>query len=57
MLSDPSNVIGLFPNLLPTDYRNNILFPDRVPELEGKELEKGLEALTQYLLQVSGVGA
>ena len=49
---DPSHVIGLFPNLLPQDYRNQLEYPDRLPELEGGELEKGLLALVEFLLQV-----
>jgi len=42
----------LFPNLLPQDFRNQLEYPDRLPELEGGELEKGLLALVEFLLQV-----
>ena len=52
-LSDPSHVIGLYPNLLPQDFRNQLEYPDKLPELEGVELEKGLLALINYLTQVS----
>ena len=53
LLSDPSHVIGLYPNLLPQDYRNLLEYPDLLPELEGGELEKGLLSLIEYLTQVS----
>ena len=49
---DPSHVIGLYPNLLPQDFRNQLEYPDRLPELEGGELEKGLLALIEFLTQV-----
>ena len=51
-LADPSHVIGLYPNLLPQDFRNQLEYPDRLPELEGGELEKGLLALIEFLTQV-----
>ncbi|XP_071079249.1 vam6/Vps39-like protein isoform X1 [Haliotis cracherodii] len=47
--TDPSHVIGLYPNLLPQDFRNQLEYPDRLPDLEGGELEKGLLALIDYL--------
>ena len=50
--SDPSHVIGLYPNLLPQDFRNQLEYPDKLPELEGYELENGLIALIEYLTQV-----
>ena len=51
--ADPSHVIGLYPNLLPQDFRNQLEYPDRLPELEGGELEKGLLALIEFLTEVS----
>lgn len=50
--TDPSHVIGLFPDLLPMDYRNQLEYPDKLPDLEGIELENGLLALIEYLIQV-----
>lgn len=47
--TDPSHVIGLYPNLLPQDYRKQLDYPARVPNLEGGELEKALSALQDYL--------
>ena len=45
-------MIGLYPNLLPQDFRNQLEYPDRLPELEGGELEKGLLALIEFLTEV-----
>ncbi|CAH1791977.1 unnamed protein product [Owenia fusiformis] len=47
--TDASHVIGLYPNLLPQDFRNQLEYPDKLPDLEGAELEKGLLALIEYL--------
>lgn len=49
---DPSHVIGLYPNLLPQEFRNQLTYPERPPDLEGGELEKALLALQDYLTQV-----
>ncbi|CAG0914703.1 unnamed protein product [Notodromas monacha] len=49
---DPSNVIGLFPDLLPAVFQNQLNFPDKVPELRGHSLENGLLALKDYLVEV-----
>ncbi|XP_069116961.1 vam6/Vps39-like protein isoform X2 [Argopecten irradians] len=49
--TDPSHVIGLYPNLLPNEYRSQLEYPKRPPELEGGDLEKGLLALQDYLTQ------
>lgn len=49
--TDPSHVIGLYPNLLPQDYRSRLEYPERVPELEGQDMERGLLALIEYLTQ------
>jgi hypothetical protein len=53
LVADPSHVIGLYPNLLPQEYRNELEYPDRVPELEGIDLENGYLALIEYLTHVS----
>lgn len=50
--TDASHVIGLFPELLPQDYRNQLEYPDKLPVLEGIDLENGLLALIEYLTQV-----
>ena len=50
-LSDPSHVIGLYPNLLPEDYRSVLEYPDIVPNLKGHEIESGIQALINYLTQ------
>lgn len=47
--TDPSHVIGLFPNLLPAEFRKQLEYPESLPNLEGGDLEKGLLALTDYL--------
>ncbi|XP_071963059.1 vam6/Vps39-like protein [Antedon mediterranea] len=49
--TDPSYVIGLYPDLLPNDYRSKLEYPSRPPTLIGQELEKGLTALIEYLTQ------
>ncbi|XP_021362075.1 vam6/Vps39-like protein isoform X2 [Mizuhopecten yessoensis] len=49
--TDPSHVIGLYPNLLPNEYRSQLEYPKRPPELEGGDLEKGLLSLQDYLTQ------
>ncbi|XP_076463553.1 vam6/Vps39-like protein [Babylonia areolata] len=49
--TDPSNVIGLYPNLLPQDYRKRLEYPEPVPDLEGQDMERGLLALIEYLTQ------
>jgi len=51
---DPSHVIGLYPNLLPEDFRKQLDYPDALPDLDGAELERGILSLIDYLTQVSG---
>ena len=50
---DASHVIGLFPNLLPEEFRNQMEYPGTLPELRGADLENGLTALTRFLTSVS----
>ncbi|KAH9410449.1 Vam6/Vps39-like protein [Tyrophagus putrescentiae] len=50
--TDPSYVIGLYPDLLPEDFRARLVYPTRLPHFEGAILEKGLMALVDYLLEV-----
>ena len=53
--TDPVNVIGLYPNLLPSDLRNQLsqLHPTKPPILSGDDLEEGMKYLTAYLTQVA----
>lgn len=49
--TDPTHVIGLYPDLLPTEYKKQIHYPNPVPGLSGAELEKAHLALIDYLAQ------
>ncbi|XP_078593471.1 vam6/Vps39-like protein isoform X1 [Branchiostoma floridae x Branchiostoma japonicum] len=49
--TDPAQVIGLYPDLLPHDFRAQLAYPSSPPDLSGSELEKGLLALIDYLTQ------
>jgi len=49
---DPSHVIGLYPNLLPDDFRKQLDYPDALPDLSGDDLERGILSLIDYLTQV-----
>uniref|UniRef100_A0A2R5L8B9 Putative vacuolar assembly/sorting n=1 Tax=Ornithodoros turicata TaxID=34597 RepID=A0A2R5L8B9_9ACAR len=49
--SDPSHVIGLFPDLLPEEYRSTLHYPVSIPEIKDGDLETGLHALLEYLVQ------
>lgn len=50
--TDPTHVIGLYPDLLPSDYRKQLHYPNPLPTLSGAELEKAHLALIDYLTQV-----
>lgn len=50
--ADPTHVIGLYPDLLPSDYRKQLHYPNPLPTLSGAELEKAHLALIDYLTQV-----
>lgn len=52
---DPTQVIGLFPGLLPVDFQKQLEYPDSKPDLKPSEVEKGYVALIEYLTQVSSV--
>lgn len=52
-LADPTHVIGLFPNLLPDEFRKKLEYPTPPPLLTPSETEKGCLALVEYLTQVS----
>ncbi|XP_064458413.1 vam6/Vps39-like protein [Ornithodoros turicata] len=49
--TDPSHVIGLFPDLLPEEYRSTLRYPESIPEIKDGDLETGLYALLDYLVQ------
>lgn len=50
---DPTHVMGLYPELLPSDYKKQLQYPNPVPALSPAELEKAHLALIDYLTQVS----
>nr|CAG4651586.1 EOG090X0131 [Triops cancriformis] len=50
--TDASHVIGLFPDLLPAEFRKQLKYPEDIPVLKEKELESGLLALIEFLTQV-----
>uniref|UniRef100_A0A8C6TDZ0 VPS39 subunit of HOPS complex n=1 Tax=Neogobius melanostomus TaxID=47308 RepID=A0A8C6TDZ0_9GOBI len=52
--TDPTHVIGLYPDLLPADYRKQLHYPNPLPTLSGAELEKAHLALIEYLIQSLG---
>ncbi|XP_027028386.1 vam6/Vps39-like protein [Tachysurus fulvidraco] len=49
--TDPTHVIGLYPDLLPSDYRKQLHYPNPLPTLSGVELERAHLALIDYLTQ------
>ena len=51
--SEPTYVIGLYPNLLPEEYRKQLEYPSKPATLSEGDLEKGFHALTSYLTRVT----
>ncbi|XP_068111025.1 vam6/Vps39-like protein [Hyperolius riggenbachi] len=49
--TDPTHVIGMYPDLLPSDYKKQLQYPNPLPVLSGAELEKANLALIDYLTQ------
>ncbi|XP_053398739.1 vam6/Vps39-like protein [Mercenaria mercenaria] len=47
--TDPSHVIGMYPELLPSKLSNSLVYPEKIPNLHGRDLEKALSELVQYL--------
>ena len=45
-------VIGLYPGLVPEEYRSRVQYPAQVPQLTGSQLEEALQALIHFLLQI-----
>lgn len=54
-IADPTQVIGLFPELLPSEFRKQLEYPAPPPQLTAGELEKGCLALVEYLTQVTQI--
>ena len=50
--TSPLHVIGLFPDLLPIKLCESLEYPSKPPVLQGADLETGLFALTEYLVEV-----
>nr|XP_002129290.2 vam6/Vps39-like protein [Ciona intestinalis] len=48
---DTSQIIGLFPNLLPSGYQKNLKYPGEVPAMKPDVLDNGLLVLIEYLTQ------
>lgn len=48
---DPSIIIGLYPDLLPEEFRSRIDYPSAVPPLSGSELDEAITVLVQYLVE------
>ncbi|EDO34329.1 predicted protein [Nematostella vectensis] len=55
--TDPTHVIGLFEDLLPSDFRKQLEYPDEPPKLLMSETEKGYVALVEYLTQKQDIKA
>ena len=55
IVTDPTHVIGLFPDLLPSEFRKTLEYPTPPPPLTASELEKGCLALVEYLTQVGEI--
>ncbi|XP_046859484.1 vam6/Vps39-like protein [Xenia sp. Carnegie-2017] len=49
--TDPPEVIGLFKDLLPENFREHFEYPSSPPSFSGSERERGYNALIQYLLK------
>ena len=50
--TDPSHVIGLYPRLLPPNFRNSLVYPSQLPQLNGTEFENSVIELSKYLTEV-----
>ncbi|KAM8921627.1 vam6/Vps39-like protein [Pelodytes ibericus] len=49
--TDPTHVIGLYPDLLPSDYKKQLQYPSPVPGLAAADVQKANSALIDYLTQ------
>lgn len=50
--TDPCLVIGLYPDLLPEEFRRKLDYPSNPPNLQGNDLEDALVDLVEYLLEI-----
>lgn len=50
--AEPTYVIGLYPDLLPEEYRKQLDYPSAPPKLSQGDLEKGFVSLTEYLTRI-----
>lgn len=50
--TDASHVVGLFPDLLPQEFRNRLSYPAKLPTLPPRDYETGVKALVEYLTKV-----
>ena len=50
--TEPPQVIGLFPDFLPSNVRSTMTYPSKCPELTGRALEQATSALIEYLKEV-----
>ena len=46
---DASHVVGLYSDLFPSEFRNKLRYPDKVPKFQGEDL--GYAALVEYLVK------
>ncbi|XP_060583143.1 vam6/Vps39-like protein isoform X2 [Ruditapes philippinarum] len=46
---DPSHIIGMFPDLLPSKLSNSLVYPEKVQSIHEKALDKALFELVEYL--------
>ena len=46
------HVVGLFSDLLPSEIRKQLKYPDKVPKFEENELQDALSKLIEYLTRV-----
>ena len=45
-------MIGLYPRLLPPNFRNSLVYPSQLPQLNGTEFENSVIELSKYLTEV-----
>ena len=46
------HVVGLFSDLLPSEIRKQLKYPDKVPKFDENELQDALSKLIEYLTRV-----
>ncbi|XP_045614549.1 vam6/Vps39-like protein [Procambarus clarkii] len=45
-------VIGMYPDMVPEEYRSRLRYPYPIPALSGADLEQALQALVHFLLEM-----